>query len=109
MTQKTYVFSVTLKGTGDNPDAAWQDAVEAFSTDSSVTPDAYEAGAAGVTPLHDPRLSHRPDALGVEYRASLPAWVDTRKCAFCHPDTGCLLPRESRAPICREWVCELWR
>jgi hypothetical protein len=42
MKTKTYVFSVTLKGTGDNPDAAWQDAVEAFSTDSGVTPDAYE-------------------------------------------------------------------
>jgi len=74
-----------------------------------VTPDGYEAGVAGVTPLHDARLSHRPDAVGIAYRASLPAWVDTRKCAFCHPDTGCMLPRESRAPICREWVCELWR
>jgi hypothetical protein len=73
-----------------------------------VTPDAYEAGVAGVMPLHDPRVSYRPDAAGAAYRAQLPAWVDPRKCAFCHPDTGCLLPREFRAPICREWVCELW-
>jgi hypothetical protein len=73
-----------------------------------VTPQAYEAGPAGVTPLHDPRISHLPTPAGAAYRASLPAWVDVRKCAFCHPDTGCLLPREYRAPICGEWVCELW-
>ena len=73
-----------------------------------VTPNAYEAGEAGVVPLHDPRVSHRPDAVGTAYRAALPAWIDVRKCAFCHPETGCLLPREYRAPICREWVCELW-
>ena len=74
-----------------------------------VTPEGYEAGVAGVTPLHDPRVSHRPDSTGAAYRAALPEWVDTRKCAFCHPDTGCLLPREYRAPICREWVCDIWR
>lgn len=66
------------------------------------------AGVAGVTPLHDPRVSHRPDATGEAYRAGLPEWVDVRKCQFCHPDTGCLLPRAFRAPICGEWVCELW-
>jgi hypothetical protein len=38
----TYVFSVTLKGKGDNPDDAWQDAVDAFSLDAGITPDAYE-------------------------------------------------------------------
>jgi hypothetical protein len=68
----------------------------------------YVAGAAGVTPLHDPRLSHLPTPEGEAYRATLPAWIDVRKCQFCHPDTGCLLPRESRAPICREYRCELW-
>ena len=68
----------------------------------------YAAGEAGVEPLHDPRVSHLPTAVGAEYRATLPAWVDTRKCQFCHPETGCLLPREYRAPICREYVCELW-
>ena len=73
-----------------------------------VTAEAYEVGAAGVRPLHDPRRSHLPTPQGQAYRAALPAWVDTRKCAFCHPDTGCLLPREYRAPICRDWVCELW-
>lgn len=73
-----------------------------------ATSDAYEAGEAGVPPLHDPRLSHRLDAVGDAYRATLPGWVDVRKCAFCHPETGCLLPRDYRAPICREWVCELW-
>ena len=63
---------------------------------------------AGVPPLHDPRLSHRPDADGEAYRATLPEWVDVRKCQFCHPVTGCLLPRRYRAPICGEWICELW-
>ncbi len=73
-----------------------------------VTPAGYEAGAAGVVPLHDPRRSHLPTSEGDEYRANLPHWVDVRKCAFCHPDTGCLLPRDHRAPICNEWVCALW-
>lgn len=73
-----------------------------------VTAQAYVAGEAGVAPLHDPRVSHLPSAEGEDYRASLPDWVDVRKCAFCHPDTGCLLPREYRAAICNEWVCELW-
>ena len=67
------------------------------------------AGEAGIEPLHDPRVSHLRDAHGDEYRATLPWWVDTNKCQFCHPDTGCMLPREFRAPICGEWVCELWR
>lgn len=71
--------------------------------------DGFRAGLPGVEPLHDPRLSHLPTAEGAAYRASLPAWVDVRKCQFCHPDTGCLLPREYRADICREYVCELWR
>jgi len=66
------------------------------------------AGAAGVEPLHDPRISHQPTEEGAAYRATLPAWVDTRKCQFCHPDTGCLLPRDYRASICGEYVCELW-
>ncbi|MRR11460.1 hypothetical protein EG835_03045 [bacterium] len=74
-----------------------------------VTEDSYAAGPAGVEPLHDPRLSHLPTAEGDAYRAALPAWVDVRKCQFCHPDTGCLLPREYRADICREYICELWR
>jgi hypothetical protein len=38
----TYVFSVTLKGKGNNPDDAWQDAVDAFSVDAGITPDAYD-------------------------------------------------------------------
>ena len=70
---------------------------------------AMTAGPAGVEPLHDPRVSHLPTPEGDGYRASLPFWVDVRKCQFCHPDTGCLLPREFRAPICGEWVCELWK
>ena len=74
-----------------------------------VTATGCRAGEAGVEPLHDPRLSHLPSAEGEAYRASLPEWVDVRKCQFCHPDTGCLLPRARRADICREWVCELWR
>ena len=73
-----------------------------------VTADSYRAGEAGVEPLHDPRLSHLPTPRGEQYRATLPTWVDVRKCQFCHPDTGCLLPRRYRAPICGEWVCELW-
>ncbi len=73
-----------------------------------VSQDGYRAGAAGVEPLHDPRLSHLPTPQGAAYRETLPAWVDVRKCQFCHPDTGCLLPRKFRAPLCREYVCELW-
>jgi hypothetical protein len=42
-----------------------------------------------------------------EAGATLPEWVDTRKCQFCHPDTGCLLPRRFRAPICGQYRCEL--
>jgi hypothetical protein len=68
----------------------------------------YRAGTAGIEPLHDPRRSHLPTAEGAAYRATLAPWIDTRKCQFCHPDTGCLLPREYRAPICDEYVCELW-
>lgn len=75
----------------------------------SAAGEAYGAGPAGVEPLHDPRVSHLPTSEGEAYRATLPAWVDVRKCQFCHPETGCLLPRERRATICNEWVCELWR
>ncbi|MDZ4166880.1 MAG: hypothetical protein U1E08_04210 [Coriobacteriia bacterium] len=74
-----------------------------------VTDSEYRAGRASIEPLHDPRLSHLPTREGEAYRATFPAWVDVRKCQFCHPDTGCLLPRAYRADICREWVCELWR
>jgi hypothetical protein len=69
---------------------------------------AMAAGEAGVPPLHDPRISYRPDAEGEAYRATPPNWVDVRKCEFCHPHSGCLLPRRYRAPICREWICDLW-
>jgi hypothetical protein len=96
-------------GEGWLPDyiALWEQRL----TDSGAlvaTAQTYGAGLAGVQPLHDPRVSHRPDAVGDRYRDALPGWVDVRKCAFCHPETGCLLPREFRAPICGEWVCELW-
>jgi hypothetical protein len=73
-----------------------------------VTSTTCEAGDAGVRPLHDPRLSHLPTPEGAAYRATLPEWVDVRKCQFCHPETGCLLPRGFRAPICGEYRCELW-
>ncbi len=68
----------------------------------------YTAGASGIEPLHDPRLSYPPTVEGAAYCATLPEWVDTRRCQFCHPESGCLLPREYRAPICGEYVCELW-
>lgn len=74
----------------------------------ALTETGYGAAEAGVAPLHDPSMSHLPTAEGAAYRASLPEWVDVRKCQFCHPETGCLLPRESRADICRGYVCELW-
>jgi hypothetical protein len=74
-----------------------------------VTPKRLEPGDPGIEPLHDPRLSYLPTPEGEAYRASLPSWVDVRKCVFCHPDTGCLVPRSHRAPICNEWTCELWR
>jgi len=73
-----------------------------------VQRDGLRAGPAGIEPLHDPRRSHLPGAQGDAYRAALPDWVDVRKCQFCHPSSGCLLPREYRAPLCNEWVCELW-
>ena len=75
----------------------------AFDADGAMV-----AGVAGVPPLHDPRVSHRQDAEGAAYREALPEWVDVGKCQFCHPDTGCLLPRRSRPLLCGEWVCELW-
>jgi hypothetical protein len=74
-----------------------------------VTAAGYEAGEAGVTPLHDPRISHLPTADGEAYRDALPDGVDYRKCVFCDAQTGCLLPRRYRAPICGDYVCELWR
>jgi hypothetical protein len=70
--------------------------------------DEYVAGAASVAPLHDPRVSHLPTPEGAEYRTALPGWIDTSKCQFCHPDTGCMLPHEHRAPICHSYHCELW-
>jgi hypothetical protein len=73
-----------------------------------VTATGYGAGAAGVEPLHDPRKSHLPTPEGAAYRATLPEWVDVRKCQFCHTETGCLLPRGYRAPICGEYRCGLW-
>ncbi|MDO8914931.1 MAG: hypothetical protein Q7W16_02460 [Coriobacteriia bacterium] len=74
----------------------------------TATASQYGAGVAGVEPLHDPRMSHLPTSEGAAYRATLPDWVDVRKCQFCHPETGCLLPRGYRAPICGEYRCELW-
>jgi hypothetical protein len=74
----------------------------------TVTASDYRAGEAMVEPLHDPRRSHPPTPEGAAYRASLPKWVDVRRCQFCHPETGCLLPRGYRAPICGEFRCELW-
>jgi hypothetical protein len=74
-----------------------------------VTGAAYLPGEAGVAPLHDPRVSHLPTPEGEAYRAALPESVDYRKCVFCDAETGCLLPRSYRAPICGEYLCELWR
>jgi hypothetical protein len=87
--------------------ALWEDRLTASGA-LRVTRDGYRAGEADVAPLHDPRISHRSDAAGAAYRASLPGWVDVRKCVFCHPESGCLLPRKHRAPICNEWFCEQW-
>ena len=96
-------------GQGWLPDyiALWQQRLVGSGA-LQVTADSYGAGEAGVEPLHDPRLSHLPTPEGEAYRAALAPWVDVRKCQFCHPDTGCLLAREYRAPICGQWVCELW-
>jgi len=30
---KTYLFTITLQGSGDNPEEAWADAVESFEQD----------------------------------------------------------------------------
>jgi hypothetical protein len=88
--------------------AVWEERLVASGA-LRVTPAAYEAGDAGVVPLHDPRTSHLPTAAGDAYRSALPEAVDYRKCVFCDTKAGCLLPREYRAPICRDYVCELWR
>jgi hypothetical protein len=74
-----------------------------------VTASAYLAGDAGVPPLHDPRVSHLPTPEGQACRDSLPDSVDYRKCVFCDAQAGCLLSRAFRAPICGDYVCELWR
>jgi hypothetical protein len=96
-------------GEGWLPDyiALWEERLVASGA-MSVDGTEYVAGEAGVAPIHDPRLSHLPTAEGDAYRANLPDWVDVRRCQFCHPETGCLLPREYRADICRDYVCELW-
>lgn len=70
--------------------------------------DTYAAGEHGIEPYHDPRLSHLPTPEGASYRAQLAAWVDVRKCQFCHPEDGCQLPAQYRAPICGDYRCELW-
>jgi hypothetical protein len=88
--------------------ALWTERLTASGALRIAADGSMVAGDAQVEPLHDPRLSHQPTPEGEAYRASLPEWVDTRKCQFCHPDSGCLLPRANRAPICGEWVCELW-
>ena len=38
---KTYNFTVILSGVGDDPDKAWEDAVEAFQADPGSTPITY--------------------------------------------------------------------
>ena len=87
--------------------ALWEQRLSASGA-LRVTEQGYEAGEAGVPPLHDARLSSLPTPAGEAYRATLPEWIDPRKCVFCHPDTGCLLPRAHRASICNEWVCDMW-
>lgn len=84
--------------------------LEWFETSGALVRDGdtYTAGEHGITPYHDPRLSHLPTAEGEAYRAQLPAWVDVRKCQFCHPEHGCQLPQRFRAPICGDYRCELW-
>jgi hypothetical protein len=87
--------------------ALWEERLVASGA-LRVTASAYLPDAAGVMPLHDPRVSHLPTPEGAAYRAALLASVDYRKCVFCDAETGCLLPRIYRAPICCEYVCELW-
>jgi hypothetical protein len=88
--------------------ALWEERLVASGA-LRVTAAAYLPGEAGVAPLHDPRVSHLPTPEGEAYRAALPDGVDYRKCVFCDAQTGCRLPRTYRAPICGEYVCELWR
>ena len=58
-----------------------------------------------VVPLFDPILSHQDTEQAKQYRQSLPSWIDTNMCPFCHPDTGCLVLREQRPDNCREYMC----
>ena len=39
---KYYLFSITIIGTGDTADEAWDDATEAFSMDPGSTPEESE-------------------------------------------------------------------
>lgn len=59
-----------------------------------------------IPPLHNPLESHFCGEGGNEYRDSLPDWVDIYKCQYCHPETGCLIPRFQRPNICLFYSCE---
>jgi Fe-S-cluster containining protein len=52
-------------------------------------------GKVGIEPLHDPlnTISKKFD------------WVDVERCQFCHPKTGCMIPRNKRPELCRSFVC----
>jgi hypothetical protein len=39
---KTYHFKITLAGSGNTPEEAWNDACEAFMLDTGNTPEDYE-------------------------------------------------------------------
>lgn len=44
-----YIFTVTLKGTGDSPEEAWLDAAEALSLDPGETPDDFMIDDEGIS------------------------------------------------------------
>ena len=50
----------------------------------------------GIEPLHNPKKPSEP---------ALHKWVDRGLCQFCHPHTGCILPRKERPDICNRFMC----
>ena len=40
--EKTYLFTITLSGTGETSDDAWNNACESFSLEPGPTPEEYE-------------------------------------------------------------------
>ncbi|MDO8941674.1 MAG: hypothetical protein Q7U75_00745, partial [Desulfobacterales bacterium] len=66
----------------------------------------YEPAPGMPEPIFDPFILFIGQrAERASCRAALPSWVDTERCQYCHPVTGCIVPRGSRPAVCREYRC----